>query len=132
MDHGCVDHNKCINQAINMAEDRCLKNKLNFTPLRRKILEFIWLNHFPKKAYDILEQLSLEDQKAKPITVYRALDFLIENKMIHKIESQNAFFGCSHPGSQHNCYFTICRECNKVQETCNNQIITAIKQDLKM
>ncbi len=127
----CNDHNFCVDTAIKRAEELCLKQKIQFTTLRRNILSLIWQNHKPLKAYDILEQLQTKDSSAKPITVYRTLDFLIENKMIHKIESQNAFLGCRHPGELHNCYFLICKKCNIAEEGCENDLLKNVYIDLK-
>ncbi len=127
----CSNHNICVDTAIKKAEDLCLKQKIQFTQLRRNILNLIWQSHKPLKAYDILEQLQLKESSAKPITVYRTLDFLIENKMIHKIESQNAFLGCRHPGEAHNCYFLICEKCNIAEEACENDLLKNVYIDLK-
>ncbi|MEK6734752.1 MAG: transcriptional repressor, partial [Pseudomonadota bacterium] len=59
-------------------------------------------------------------------TIYRILDFFLENRIVHKLESQNKYIGCSHPGEMHNCYFLICNKCNKVEEACNENILKAI------
>ena len=127
----CNNHNNCVDTAIKKAEDLCLKQKIQFTKLRRNILNLIWQNHKPLKAYDILEQLQVKESSAKPITVYRTLDFLIENRMIHKIESQNAFLGCRHPGELHNCYFLICKECNTAEEACENDLLKNVYTNLE-
>ncbi len=127
----CDSHHECIDSAIRVAESICLERRLQFTPLRRSVFKLIWQSHSPLKAYDILDQLQKKDSSAKPITIYRTLDFLIENRMIHKIESQNTYFGCSHPRESHNCYFTICSKCNVVSEGCTNNFLTPIYDDLK-
>lgn len=131
MNNICGHHQKCINSAIKTAESICLERKLQFTSLRRSIFKLIWQSHSPLKAYDILDQFQKKDPSAKPITIYRSLDFLIENRMIHKIESQNTYFGCSHPRELHNCYFTICRKCHIVNEGCKNNLLTPLYEDLK-
>lgn len=130
MNNRCNTHHKCIDEAIKKAEFLCRTNKVFFTPLRKAILELIWQSHLPLKAYDILEQLKVKNSSARPITIYRSLDFLIENKMIHKIESQNSFFGCSHPGEHRNCYFTICQKCNMVTELCNEEFSLQIEKQI--
>lgn len=119
-------HQKCIESAMNQAEKLCARNKLQFTKLRKSVFTIIWQSHNPLKAYDILQQLQKNDAAAKPITVYRALDFLLNNHMIHKLESENTFFGCTHPGKTHNCYFLICKKCHIVQEGCKNDILKDI------
>ena len=120
-------HSACIETALINAESLCEKNSLRLTDLRRKVLEIIWANHGPVKAYDILDQLGDESGSAKPPTVYRTLDFLAENGFVHKLNSLNSYVGCSHPSQLHACYFLICEKCSEVKECCNEQLNQAIK-----
>ena len=53
---------------------------------------------------------------AAPPTVYRALDFLLENGLVHRIASLNAFIGCVHPGELHQGQFLICKACHAAIE----------------
>ena len=56
--------------------------------------------------------LSEQDgRRAAPPTVYRALDFLLENGLVHRISSLNAFVGCSLPGKPHAGQFLLCSGC---------------------
>ncbi len=128
--YSCNNHNLCINEAIKKAEDLCYNRKIKFTELRKNILKLIWESHIPLKAYDILEKLKVEEKSAKPITVYRILDVFLENSIIHKLESQNTFLGCSHPGEEHNCYFLICNKCRKVEEGCDSELLKNIYSNL--
>ena len=98
------------------AEKLCADKGLRFTPLRRRVLELVWSSHKPVGAYALLDQLRDEDLGSAPPTVYRALDFLIENGLIHRIERMNAFVGCSHPGEAHRGFFLICGECGNAEE----------------
>lgn len=133
MAHSCNQHNNCIVDALSKAQLICNDRNLNLTPQRKRILEIIWgQGHNSIKAYDILEELQKKDPSAKPTTVYRALEFLIENSIIHKIESKNSFVGCNHPTLQHNCTFLICNKCDDVVECCNNdEIANSIKSNIK-
>lgn len=121
MGHSCENHKDCVKDALSKAEMICRDQNLSFTPIRQKILKLVWKHgHSAVKAYDLLEQLQKDDPSAKPVTIYRALDFLLENRLIHKLESQNSFIGCNHPTRQHNCAFLICNMCHEVTECCNN------------
>jgi len=80
------------------------------------VLELVWSSHKPVGAYALLDQLRDEDLGSAPPTVYRALDFLIENGLIHRIERMNAFVGCSHPGETHRGFFLICADCGNAEE----------------
>ena len=124
--HKRGSHKNCIPNAIREAERICKHREIRFTDLRRKVLEIIWAGHKPTKAYDILDKLKDMDYSAKPPTVYRTLDFLMEQGLIHKLESLNAYIGCSHPGKHHECYFLICSECQEIKECCDHVIDEAI------
>ncbi|NIN34158.1 MAG: transcriptional repressor, partial [Gammaproteobacteria bacterium] len=71
---------------------------VRLTPLRRRVLQLVWRSHEPVKAYDLLQILQSEKKGAAPPTIYRALDFLQEQGFVHKLESLNAYIGCSGPG----------------------------------
>lgn len=104
----------------------CVEKNLNFTDLRKTVLKVIWQSHKPSKAYDILDELAKSGFSSKPPTVYRALDFLMDLGLIHKINSLNAFIGCSHPHQKHSCHFIICKSCENISECCNDEIAQAI------
>ena len=110
------DHDHCIEDALVAAEKLCTAKGLRFTPLRRRVLELVWSSHKPVGAYALLDQLRDEDLGSAPPTIYRALEFLIEHGMIHRIERMNAFVGCSHPGENHRGFFLICGECGNAEE----------------
>jgi Fur family transcriptional regulator, zinc uptake regulator len=100
---------------------------LRLTALRRRVLELVWQSHKPLGAYDILGVLSEQDgRRAAPPTVYRALDFLLENGLVHRIASLNAFVGCNHPEHAHQGQFLICRECHAAIELEQKSISDAI------
>lgn len=113
---GAHDHNHCVEDAVEAAEKLCTQRGIRFTPLRRRVLELVWSSHKPVGAYALLDQLRNEELGSAPPTVYRALDFLIENGLIHRIERMNAFVGCSHPGEAHRGFFLICAECGNADE----------------
>ena len=75
----------------------------------------IWQSHQPVGAYELLELLQ-KDGKAAPPTVYRTLDFLLENGLIHRLASRTSYFGCSQPGRKHTGQILICESCNVLAE----------------
>lgn len=109
-------HRKCINEALTRAEQICTERKCRLTSIRKKILELIWSSHKPVKAYDLLAKLSSDEFIEKPPTVYRALEFLLENNLVHRIESLNAYIGCNIEHHGFDSKFFICDECNEVEE----------------
>lgn len=121
------DHDRCIHSALVAAETLCAERRVRLTALRRRVLELVWRGHRPVKAYDILAALRDEHAAAAPPTVYRALDFLLQEGLIHRIESLNAYVGCAEPEGQHAGQFLICTECGTVGEL-NDPGIDALLQ----
>lgn len=110
------DHRRCVSTALSKADATCDASGLRLTPLRRRVLELVWGSHTPVKAYDLLATLGKERHQAAPPTVYRALDFLQEAGLVHRIASLNAFVGCGEPGLGHAGQFLICTDCGTVAE----------------
>lgn len=123
------DHAHCVHAALTEADTLCEQKGLRLTALRRRVLELVWQSHKPLGAYDILGVLSEQDgRRAAPPTVYRALDFLLENGLVHRIASLNAFMGCVHPEHAHQGQFLICRLCHTAVELEHPAISQAINQ----
>jgi Fur family transcriptional regulator, zinc uptake regulator len=122
------DHTRCITDALDLAETVCAKRGARLTPLRRRVLELVWNSHRPVGAYAILDDLRDGDKAAAPPTVYRALDFLMEQGLIHRIESLNAFVGCDHPEDRHVSQFLICTLCSAAVEIDDRGIANAVKK----
>lgn len=121
------DHSRCVAGALAAADRVCRRDGARLTTLRRRVLELVWQSHQPLGAYDILGRLSIEDgRRAAPPTVYRALDFLLEHGLIHRIASQNAFVGCNQPDQAHQGCFLICRQCQTAIELRQPAIDAAI------
>lgn len=124
--HGGHDHQACIADALARAEAVCAQRGLRLTAIRRRVLELIWASHQPTKAYDLLARINDERGNAAPPTIYRALDFLLEAGLVHKIESQNAFIGCAANHDRNPPKFFICRECGRAAEIQSRDIDDAI------
>ena len=110
-------HPQSITAAISQAKLVCERNNVRLTLAREEILKIVWLSHQPLGAYQIQDELSkLLSKKIAPPTVYRALAFLIDNGLVHKLTSLNAYVGCPFPNSEHSNIFLICKGCRKVAE----------------
>ena len=110
------DHDACVEAALGAARQVCARRRRRLTGLRQRVLELVWARHQPVGAYDILAALRGERKGAAPATVYRALEFLQESGLVHRIESRNAFVGCAAPRAPHSGQFLLCRGCNAVAE----------------
>lgn len=119
-------HDACQPGAGDMlarAEALCRARGLQFTPLRREVLEAVAVSGKAQGAYDIAERLSAPGRRVAPVSVYRALDFLMEQGLVHRIASRNAFIPCAHdhaPGG--GVIFLICRICGGVDEASSEEL----------
>ncbi|HLT12973.1 MAG TPA: Fur family transcriptional regulator [Marinobacter sp.] len=121
------NHQACVSQALTDAKAICRDQNARLTPIRERVLELIWQSHKPLGAYDILGMLGNEGHNAAPPTVYRALDFLLQYGLVHRISSLNAFIGCTHAGEHHRGTFLICRQCGNVLELTAPDVTRAVE-----
>lgn len=124
------DHHRCRQSAIQTAEKLCRQRGVRFTEIRKQIFELIWESHRAVKAYDLLDKIKPQLGSAKPATVYRALDFLLEQGLIHKVESLNAYIGCSHAERKHEQLLLTCIKCHEVEERTGERVMAAIAHEL--
>lgn len=110
------DHTHCAGDVMARAEGIASKKGLRLTPVRRRVLEILLEEHRALGAYDVLERLAAEGFGNQPPVAYRALEFLVEQGLAHRIQRLNAFTACMHPGEAHAPAFLICRTCNTVAE----------------
>lgn len=125
------DHATCVHRAIQAAESLCQARGVRLTPIRRKMLELVWESHRAVKAYDLLGRIKPLEGAAKPATVYRALDFLIEQGLVHRVESLNAFIGCSCPDRLHERLLLICEACGEVEERPGAAVMEAVAGEIE-
>lgn len=110
------DHRACITRTLAAADALCASKRLRLTPVRRKVLELLLQEHRALGAYAILDLLRDAGFGSQPAVAYRALSFLAEHGLVHRIERLNAFVACTHPGESHAPAFMICRLCDAVAE----------------
>ena len=123
------DHKSCIQEALAAAETLCARRGARLTPLRRHVLALVWRSHEAVKAYDLLDRLREAGVSARPPTVYRALDFLLAQGLIHRVESRNAFVGCPRPQQDHLAGLLICEQCGRVDEMESAALSRAISRE---
>ncbi|AWN41491.1 Fur family transcriptional regulator [Methylobacterium durans] len=108
---------------VERAERLCRERDLQFTRLRREVLQAVAEAGRPLGAYDIAERLSGGGRRVAAVSVYRALDFLTEHDLVHRIASRNAFVPCAHThGEGAGLVFMICRSCGGIDETTSPEI----------
>lgn len=127
------DHDHCVANALAAAEGVCAQRGLKLTPLRRRVLELVWAGHGPVGAYDLLQALAESDARTvQPPTVYRALEFLREAGLVHRIDALNAFIGCDRAGAPHGAVHggqvLVCRGCQSVVEVDDPVMAKALSE----
>jgi Fur family zinc uptake transcriptional regulator len=126
------NHNHCIKDALASAHSLCENRGVRLTSLREQVLELIWQNHKPLGAYTLMDMLSTAStRRVAPPTVYRALDFLLEQGLIHRINGLNAFIGCPSPEIKHHSHFLICQSCNIAIELDSTTLTVDIQASAK-
>lgn len=122
------DHAPCVRGALDAADALARRRGLRFTPMRRRVLEIVLSGHEPMGAYDILHALGEAPgaRKPAPPTVYRALDFLRREGLVHRIDTLNAFVACFAPEHGHRAHFLLCRQCGCVAEIAHGALDRAL------
>jgi len=123
------DHHRCIDRALTEAIALCKQRGVRLTRQRRRVLELVWATHQPIGAYELLAQMAADgDGRPAPPTIYRALAFLQQQQLIHRIEGMNAYLGCTQPAAPHTAQFLICDGCRQAAELCDAEINAALHQ----
>ncbi|MSR16942.1 MAG: transcriptional repressor [Methylococcaceae bacterium] len=126
------NHSLCINTALTLAAQLCIERGVQLTAIRQQVLELIWADHHAVKAYDLLERIKPLQSAAKPATIYRALDFLMAQGFVHRVESLNAFVGCTDLRSSHEQLLLICKQCENVEERHADSVMQALTQEFAL
>ena len=121
------DHDRCSADALARAEALCAARAQRLTPTRRQVLEALSASHRPLGAYEIIDRLAQRGPRPAPITVYRALDFLLGQGLVHRIESRNAYIACI---SRHQAgtmmVFLLCDLCGAVGEASSTAVAKSL------
>ena len=114
-----------LTKILATAESLCTARGVRLTAQRRRVLELVCRAGRPVGASEILDQI--RTGAAAPPTVYRALDFLLEQGLVHKLETLHAFVGCAHPDHPHSSQFLICADCGDVTELESESIVGSLR-----
>lgn len=117
--------------SLDDAADRCKARGASLTPIRRTVLGLLLSEPGGLKAYDLLDRIKAVHTSATPPTVYRALDFLIEQGLAHRIARTNQFIACNHEGHDVACLFLVCPQCGQVTELHDDAALAGLMKGLK-
>ena len=117
-----------VEAALARAQGICASRRARLTPVRRRVLELILQSDQPTGAYALLAELQRGRGKLGPPTVYRALEFLLAHKLIHKIETSSAFIACGDIDHPHESQFMICEDCGATEEIRDDAIVQSLRR----
>jgi Fur family zinc uptake transcriptional regulator len=120
-------NNKTLSHVLERAEALCNERGVRLTEQRKTVLQLLCISDKPLSAYELLERMRSVIKNPAPPTVYRALDFLLEQGLVHKLESLHAFVGCAHPDHPHASQFLICDDCGEVVEVEDPSVSKSLK-----
>jgi len=123
---------RAVEARLDDAARACAQQGAQLTPLRRRVLGLILEAESPSTAYQLLDRLREFHDGATPPTIYRALYFLMEKRLIHKVESLNAFIPCIEAGQFNDAVqFLICVQCGTVTAIRDSNVSAALEQAAK-
>ncbi len=127
--HASTIDRPAIDGALRAALLGCARKGVQLTDLRREVLRLILTAEGPSTAYQLLARLKETRASATPPTIYRVLNFLLEQHLIHRVERLNAFVPCVEGGRQHDhaAQFLICRRCGTVSEIEDSNVTRALE-----
>ena len=105
-----------VTQQLDTAQALCESRGKRLTPIRRKVLEILLVQQRSVKAYELLELIRNVQSGAAPPTVYRALDFLVEEGLVHRLDAINAWTACHDAGGEPHDLLVVCTGCGAVAE----------------
>lgn len=117
-----------IDEQLEQASQSCLRQGMQLTELRRHVLRLVLQAQGPLTAYQLLDRLKETRKTAAPPTIYRALDFLVEQQLIHKVERLAAFIACVETNHHHAVQFLICNRCGTVAEMEDRSVNRALER----
>ncbi|MBF0588719.1 MAG: transcriptional repressor [Magnetococcales bacterium] len=120
------DHEHCESAIMARAAAKCQQSGARLTEQRRLVLQTLARSHCSMGAYDILDKLREQGERLTPVAIYRQLDFLMDQGLVHRLSSLNAFVVCLGPEEGHGSQFLICTSCGVVAEVRNDPMDRSI------
>lgn len=120
-------NSKLVNRVLERAETLCCERGVRLTEQRKTVLRLLCAADKPISAYELLDRMRGVVKNPAPPTVYRALDFLLKQGLVHKLESLHAYVGCTHPDHPHASQFLICDGCGEVTEVEDARVAESLR-----
>ena len=109
-----------VKETIESAERKCSQRGKKLTRRRKQVLSTLLEVRKALSAYELVNLCNKNTHEPMPpISVYRILEFLRAEQLVHKLETANKYVACTHIACKHKhrrSQFLICNECHNVQE----------------
>lgn len=130
MSHDHAPGGNCLKSTLALAEATCAEAGVRLTPIRRQVLEIVAEAKAPVGAYAVIDALAAQGkERPAPMTVYRALEFLIDHSLVHRLASRNAYLACDHSHAQDDTViFLLCEACSYVGEIADKRLAGVIDE----
>lgn len=124
-----------VNAIITYAEQHCKKHSMCLTTQRKQVLISLAQSTTALTVYKIIALYKqLFNENIPAMSVYRILEFLENEKFIHKLQLTNKYIICTHSAADHDHHksqFLICSICDLVKEiNLEKSLISKIKQGM--
>lgn len=125
-----------IQHVISQAEEHCRSRGSRLTEKRKHILSALVKSGKALSAYELIDYCKdAYSENIPAMSVYRILDFLQGEHLVHKLKLTNKYVACSHITCDHPHevpQFLICDQCNQVKEiSIGRSLINKIKEDVE-
>lgn len=107
---------QALAQWLDAARSHCTHNGAQLTEQRREVLELLLHRRGSAKAYDLQDDMQTRHGRVAPTTVYRALDFLMEQRLVHKVDATNTYVVCTDAEHDHPSMMLVCTQCGEITE----------------
>jgi Fur family transcriptional regulator, zinc uptake regulator len=113
-----LDHSGCAH------DPQRADGAVSLTPSRQRVLDELCRAGSPLSAYELIDRVAAGfEKRPAPISIYRALDFLVDHGLVHRLASRNAFLACTRRhGDAEAVIFLICGECGQVTEASSEEV----------
>jgi Fur family zinc uptake transcriptional regulator len=126
------NHGPCLDLVLQRAQRAFEAMGSRLTELRQRVLAEIAGSHNAIGAYEVLDRLARKGNRVAPISVYRAIDALLEAGLIHRLETRNAFFACHVGHAPDRTQLVLsCERCRRVAEVPGESVFSAIELAVK-
>jgi len=116
---------------LEAAQAHCRAQGSRLTAQRKEVLELLLRRGGTAKAYDLQDDMRARHGRVAPSTVYRALEFLMAQHLVHRVDALNTFIACNAEHHAHHPLLLVCSNCETVTELQDDAAYDAVRKKLR-